>query len=358
MTTIQWRPEVNALTTPQSYTVRFMPQNVLGYDELAAEIARDNPFWDAEMINSVLLARDKTIMQQLINGNKVTLEDAFSYSLSFHARLNELDDPLPSVEDMLLVKVSASRAFVKKVRKEASLERLPMNEKLPLITSSEDTKLKLTNVLNPKGVVRLTGSDLYFEEEDPECGCEIKGTRSGEIKQSTYASISNTGILLVPDIPAQNDPWNNEYTVSVTTQYTEHGTIRTGIYRRRLRTPLTVEDLGSETETGILTGDAVNPYVSIIGGTASGSETLRIQVILDLQADSLVFNLIDMKKDGTTGGETVVTGNGEHTLPGFAGSAVSVLNIQVNSYSKLKDMLRNDYGSRLVDILMIEAEAA
>lgn len=26
----------------------------------------------------VLLAQDKTVMQQLINGNKVTLEDAFS----------------------------------------------------------------------------------------------------------------------------------------------------------------------------------------------------------------------------------------------------------------------------------------
>ncbi len=34
-------------------------------------------------------------MRQLINGNKVTLEDAFSYRLSFHARLDEPDDPLP-----------------------------------------------------------------------------------------------------------------------------------------------------------------------------------------------------------------------------------------------------------------------
>ncbi|MCW5213333.1 hypothetical protein VU04_10540 [Desulfobulbus sp. TB] len=132
-----------------------MPRDVLGYDELAAEIARDNPVWDEEMIKSILLARDKTIMKQLINGNKVTLEDAFSYSLSFHARLNEPDDPLPPVEDMLLVKVSASRAFVKEVRKEAQLERLPMNEKLPLINSAEDTKFKLVNVLNSTLVIML-----------------------------------------------------------------------------------------------------------------------------------------------------------------------------------------------------------
>ncbi|MCP4610145.1 MAG: hypothetical protein GY845_15660, partial [Planctomycetes bacterium] len=144
MATIQWRPEVNALTTPQSYTVRYMARDVLGYDELAAEIARDNPLWDAELIKAVLLARDKMIMRQLTNGNKVTLEDAFSYRLSFHARLDEPDDPLPPVEEMVRVKVSASRPFVKEVRKEARLERLPMSEKLPLITSAEDTKLKLT----------------------------------------------------------------------------------------------------------------------------------------------------------------------------------------------------------------------
>jgi hypothetical protein len=227
METIQWRPEVNALTTPQSYTVRYMARNVLGYDELAAEMARDNPLWDAELIKAMLLSRDKTIMRQLIKGNKVTLEEAFSYRLSFHARL----------------------------------ERLPMSEKLPLITSSEDTKVKLTDVLNPSGVLHLTGGNLFFEEDDPDCGCVIKGTRSGETKQTTYASISNSEILLVPDIPAQTDPWNNEYRVSVTTQYTEHGTPRTGIYRRRLRTPLALTGFShpNPAEVGILTGNADRP---------------------------------------------------------------------------------------------------
>ena len=353
MTTIQWRPEVNALTTPQSYTVRFMPQNVLGYDELAAEIARDNPVWDEGMIKSILLARDKTIMNQLINGNKVTLEDAFSYSLSFHARLNEPDDPLPPVEDMLLVKVSASRAFVKDVRKEARLERLPMNEKLPLITSAEDTKFKLNNVLNPGGVLHLIGSNLFFEEDDPDCGCTIKGTRSGQIEQSVFASISNSEILLVPDIPAQDNPWNNEYQVSITTQYTEHGTSRTGTYRRRLRTPLTVSGLESPEplETGILTGDATAPYVRVTGAEMIANETLRIQAILDLREDQLLLNLLDMYEDGASGPEVAVTADGNYSLSGFSGSAVSSLAISVDDYAALKEMIRNDYGSRLVDVL-------
>jgi len=48
-----------------------------------------------------------------------------------------------------------------------------------------------------------------------------------------------------------------------------------------------------------------------------------------------------------------VIANGEytHTLPGFAGSAVSSLEITVHEYAALRTMIRNDYDSRLVDIL-------
>ncbi len=35
MATIQYRPELNPLTTPVSYKLRFVPQNTGGYDEVA-----------------------------------------------------------------------------------------------------------------------------------------------------------------------------------------------------------------------------------------------------------------------------------------------------------------------------------
>jgi hypothetical protein len=55
-------------------------------------------------------------------------------------------------------------------------------------------------VLNPGGVLHLTGSNLFFEEDDPDCACVLEGTRSGKTMQSVFASISNSEILLVPDI--------------------------------------------------------------------------------------------------------------------------------------------------------------
>jgi hypothetical protein len=356
MATVQWRPEVNALTTPQSYTVRFMARDVLGYDELAAEMARDNPLWDKEMIKAVLIARDKTIMRQLINGNQVTLPDAFSYRLSFNARLNNPDDPLPPVEDMLKVKVSASRTFVKEVAQEVRLERLPAEEKLPLVTSAEDTLLKLNNVLNPQGVLRLAGSNLLFDEAAPGCGCVIEGTRSGRTVQTQLAAIANSEILVVPHIPPQNDPWNNEYSLSLSTRYTENGTLRTGIYRRKLRSPLAVTGFGHpHIAVGILTGSATAPYVTITGGTLTADETLRIQAVLDLAENRLRFSLLDMRENGAAGDVVTVAANGNCALPGFADSAVGSLNITVHNYAGLAELIRSSYAGRLVDVLEVKA---
>ncbi|WP_339137240.1 MAG: DUF4469 domain-containing protein [Candidatus Electrothrix sp. GW3-4] len=83
--------------------------------------------------------------------------------------------------------------------------------------SAEDTTLELNDVLNPDGVLRLNGTNLLFDRKDSDCGCLIEGTRSGETAQTQFASVSNTEVLLVPHIPTQDDPWNNEYTVSIHT---------------------------------------------------------------------------------------------------------------------------------------------
>jgi len=356
MATIQWRPAVNALTKPVSYRIQIIPRNIAGYDEMADDISIANPNYNADLVRSLAPLMMEWIQERMINGDQVTLPDAFIFRVSAQGRLNSPDDPLPDDEDMLQASIIGTRDFMRRLRTAARLERLPMNEKLPHINSAEDTKLKLADVLNPAGLLRLTGSNLYFDEEDPDCNCTIRGTESGETVQSTFGIISNSEILLAPEIPAQANPWNNEYTVSVTTHYTEHGTERTGTYQRMLRTPLAVPGLGnpSPPETGILTGSAAVPYVGINAGTVSADERLRIQVIQDLAAERLLFSLIDMKDGGAGGAEIPVIQNGEYIIPGFSGSAVNALEITVNNYAALWDMIRSNYGGRLADVLNVE----
>ncbi|MCW5198551.1 hypothetical protein VU06_02240 [Desulfobulbus sp. F3] len=93
------------------------------------------------------------------------------------------------------------------------------------------------------------------------------------------------------------------------------------------------------------------PYAAIIRGTVTASELVRIQVVFDVREDCLMFSLIDMHEGGKAGAEVAVATNGELTLQGFSGSAVSSLDIRVNDYAALKAMIRSSYGGRVADVL-------
>jgi hypothetical protein len=350
---VQYRLQLNALTTPRSYRAQPVPKESSGYDEMAALIAAKNPVWSPGLVKSILLMEREVIKEQLVSGNQVSYENAFTYHLSINARLDTLDSPLPSDKNIVNVQIYASRTFVDEVRQEVELERLPPTQKLPVIAAAEDKVLKLNDVLNPLGVLRLTGTDLFFQPGETGAECVIEGTRSGRTVQSRFGQISNTELIVVPEIPAQTDPWNNEYRLSVSTRYTENGSLRTGTYLRPLRTPLTVAGFGHpHLQVGILTDNAAAPHVVVTGGSLTGnSAQVRIQAVLNAQDGQLRLNLIDMKEDGSAGNTVTVAGNGTFTLQGFAGSALTALEVTVSNYTNLLTMVRNEYGGRVVDIL-------
>ena len=354
MAAIQWRPDVNPLTIPQSYLIRFMPHNVAGSKDIAKDIARMLPMLNVELIEMILGAEDQAIMERLINGEQVTRENICTWTLSFTGKLNSPDDPLPDLNESLQVRMYPSPAFVAAVRQAAQTERLPMAKKVPLIATAADTLLKLNDMLNADGVLQLTGSDLFFDPEQTGSECVIAGTQSGRAVQTRLLTVTNSTLMLMPTIPEQEHPWHNEYTVSVSTRYSKNGTVRTGTYERMLRTPLTWDGFAHEGGRGILTDNAEMPYVTIESGVITANTTLRVQAVLDLRDDRLLFNLRDMKENGSAGAEVAVTENGEITLPGFAGSAVSSMSLEVHDYATLKDMIRSRYGGRLADIIQIE----
>lgn len=350
---IKWRPQQNHLTTPVSYIPHFVPEKVVGVDEIAAELAAEHPGSDVEFIKTILNKFPEKIQAHLLGGRQVTIKGAFTFTNAFIGRMDSPDDPLPAGDDTHQVRIYALPPFMRKLRQEAHYEKLAAAVKQPVISLVEDTHLKLPDVLAAGSILKLSGSLLAFAEDDPDCGCVIEGTRSGRAAQQVFGHVSNSSIMLSPEIPAQEDPWNNEYVLSVSTQYTEHGTVRTGFYPRRLRSPLTVQLPPGETGPGILTGNAAAPYVRVIGCAADASERLRIAASLDVHTGILYFNLLDMKERGLAGPAVAVTGNGEYSLSGFAGSAILELTVSVDSFSALVSLVRNGYPSRLVDVLDI-----
>lgn len=355
MSKVEWRPYVNALTKPRSYRARVMPKETIDYAGMARILSEKNPLWREDLVEAILRARDEEVMNQLLQGNQVSFENAFTYHLSLAVRLDAVDDPLPADKSFVKVGVYAARQFEERVRQQIDFERLPPKEKAPVLAGAEDTVLNFDDVLNPQGLLRLTGTDMSFDPHKEGEDCLITGTRSGSTVQTRFGPISNTEVLVMPDVPPQDDPWNNEYRVSISTRYTAHGTLRTGSYGRPLRTPLSVVGIShpNPPETGILTGSATAPYVSITGSSLSADTTVRVEVIQDLQQEELVFRLLDMKEEGAAGPELALTQNGAYTLSGFTGSPLSSLEIRVDNYTDLWEMILSDYGGRLVDILQI-----
>lgn len=348
-TSILWQLERNSLTSPESYRPRHMARATFGNEEVAARIALRNPVYNEGIGKGFLdeLARD--LLDALANGNQVRIADAFTCHLSLTGRLDAPDDPLPPLADCLQVKLYPSQHLVEAVRQAAHLERLPMSEKLPVITSAQDTVLKLNDVLNSQGLLRLTGTDLFFDPEDGTGQCVLEGTRNGRTVQTRFGPVTDTQVIVIPDVHSQTDPWNNEYRLSLSTHYTENGTLRTGTYRRMLRTPLAVT-LGSG--NGILTDKANAPYVTVTGGTMTAATArVRIQAVLDVQDGDLRLSLLEMKEDGVAGDEVRVSANGTYTVAGYAGCDVTSLEVEVSKYAQLVKMVKNPYGGRLVDIL-------
>lgn len=353
MSSIQWRVEPNYLTVPRSWKIRFVPRDSAGTDELAIAMNEENPNYSVEDIKTMLALQERVIQKKLLNGDQVTINGMFSIGFSFTGRLDSPDDPLPPVDETLHIDVRALQPFLKEIRQKARFEKLPMSEKRPVIDSVEDTRLHLADVLYSKGVLHLSGTRLAFDPEAEGCECLIEGTRSGEAVQSQFGPISDSSIVLVPDIPPQDAPFNNEYTLTVSTRPTGHGNPRIGIYRRRLRSPLLLTDFGhpNPPAVGILTGNATDPLVNVTGGTVTEDEMLRIQAVFDIRNSVLLLSLLGMTEDGPAGEAVTVPAGGEYTLQGFAGSAVGSLTVNVADYAALLDLVRNQYYGRLADVL-------
>ena len=101
---VQWRPQLNALTTPPSYKAQPVPKDFLGYDEIAELISLKNPVWTPGLIKSILLEERKAIREELINGNQISYENTCTWHLSLESAdhgsftpcLDSSDQPWPS----------------------------------------------------------------------------------------------------------------------------------------------------------------------------------------------------------------------------------------------------------------------
>lgn len=346
---IQWRPEINALTKPQSYRPRFISRGVSDNDRIATLLEQKNPLYTKTLAKAFLIDLAEVVYEEMLEGNLVVIAKLLSARADLIGRLETAEDSLGPLKKCLRGRFAPAKDLNERLQQNATTERKPADKKLPQMNTALDALLKLNDVLNPEGVLQIMGENLLFDPEDGVSECVIEGTRDGRTVQSRFVRIEPAEIQIMPNIPSQTQPWNNEYMVSLTTRYTERGTLRTGSYARMLRTALGVR-IGDD--SGILSSTTNNPLVTVSGGSLSAEGArVRIQVLHDVQDDDLRFNLIDMKDGGEQGNEVQVGANGVYTLSGYVGGEVTSLEVTVADYAALYTLVRNKYGGRLVDIL-------
>ena len=62
MSKVQWRLYVNALTKPRSYCARVIPKETVDYAGLTRILSAKNPLWSADLVESILRARDEEVL--------------------------------------------------------------------------------------------------------------------------------------------------------------------------------------------------------------------------------------------------------------------------------------------------------
>ncbi|XCN72907.1 MAG: hypothetical protein Q3M24_21935 [Candidatus Electrothrix aestuarii] len=111
MAKIQWRPEVNVLTVPQSYKIRFVPRDSDGTDDLAVAMNEENSNYSVEDIKTMLALQERVVQKKLLSGDQVTIDGMLTIGFSFTGRLDSPDDPLPPVDECLHVNCGCSSPF-------------------------------------------------------------------------------------------------------------------------------------------------------------------------------------------------------------------------------------------------------
>ena len=178
MQTIQWRPEVNAMTTPQSWRILAVPRRSAGIEDIAADIALQHPNFSKADILTILRAEDKAVQARLLNGEQVTKEGSWSWFVSFSGRLNHPNDPLPPIDQCLNVNVRISPPFTRAIRQSARTERLPARLKQPLISTARDPLLGLNNVLNPTVCSSLGAAISPLTRSSPAASASSRARRA------------------------------------------------------------------------------------------------------------------------------------------------------------------------------------
>ncbi|MCI5120227.1 MAG: hypothetical protein D3908_03355, partial [Candidatus Electrothrix sp. AUS4] len=83
MQMIQWCVELNYLTVPSSYKIRFVPRGSIGTDDLVIAMHEENPNCSVEKAKTMLALQERIVQKKLLCGGQVIIDGMLNIGFSF-----------------------------------------------------------------------------------------------------------------------------------------------------------------------------------------------------------------------------------------------------------------------------------
>lgn len=333
---------LNALTNPPSYSGRVVPNQILGYDQIAAQINLRNPTIPVQTAKSVLEAFANEVKIQLADGNTVNLTNFCSFVVTMPIKLETPNDPLPS--NPINISAKPSTPFKDAVKTAATYTRLPTPIKAPTISASYDSSTSVEGFVRNGWGLTIAGTNLRFDPTDATQGVFLLSQAGNDIRQENISLNDPSRLIVIPGLDPAVQPAGAasvEHVLSVRSKYTDNGTLRTGGYGKKLRTKNMISDTNKKL---FVTGTATSGPAVV--KTYAGS-AVDCRILAQVKTDgSLTLSIGSMT--GSFGQEMTVAANGDYTLAGLAADVV----VTVSDYEALA-AAATSYGRYFVEFCNI-----
>ncbi len=241
---LQYTLRRNRLTIPPSYAAYVNAPSIYT-DKIVKAIAERNPVLTEDIVLNVIDTLKDVCIDELVNGNRVTINNFLRISPSIRARIDSVDYSVTASD--LVLNASIQTDMLDTVRQNITFERDSASEKQPIPLSCSASS-GYQNLLYGLSTVR--GNDMNFNREKTDEGVFIENTIEEGIVNAPieYGTVTNGTIVF--NVPALTEPTSknsNEYALIIRTRYTANGTLREGKLSQALRT--TRQMLNSDLDT-------------------------------------------------------------------------------------------------------------
>jgi len=250
---LQYTLRRNRLTIPPSYAAYVIAPSIYT-DKIVKAIAERNPVLTEDIVLNVIDTLKDVCIDELANGNRVTINNFLRISPSIRARIDSVDYSVTASD--LVLNASIQTDMLDTVRQEITFERDSAGEKQPIpLTCSASSRYQ--NLFYGLSTVR--GNDMDFNREKADEGVFIENTMEEGLTNVPieYGTITNGTIVFnVPTLTEPTSKNSNEYALIIRTRYTANGTLREGKLSQALRTtrPMLNSDLDTAANAGIFAG--------------------------------------------------------------------------------------------------------